>query len=212
MSILPSRLPLEAEGERPTVIGLQAGAGSPEQWRPLAERLRLRYACWRPTPRLVPGAAPRARTRHCPGCRGGADSSPCSMRFPARCTSSVTIMGRRWRSSWRTGAASASAGLVLYEPTPFGRLFADPDPGTPPWTSRSCGACSGAMSRRRLVPGCPALCGPPLGRRRVAGPSVQERAAIAHRMPALCAHLDAQLSDPTPARRLRPHRRPGTGS
>ena len=30
------------------------------------------------------------------------------------------------------------------------------------------------------------------------GLSVQERATIAHRMPALCAQLDAELSDPTP--------------
>ena len=42
MHILPSRQPLEAEGERPTVIGLHTGAGTPDEWRPLAERLRFR--------------------------------------------------------------------------------------------------------------------------------------------------------------------------
>ena len=41
MNPLWSQRPVRAAGERPTVIGLHSGAGTPEQWRPLAERLRL---------------------------------------------------------------------------------------------------------------------------------------------------------------------------
>jgi pimeloyl-ACP methyl ester carboxylesterase len=43
MNTLCSQKALRAAGERPTVIALYAAAGSPEQRRPLAERLRLRY-------------------------------------------------------------------------------------------------------------------------------------------------------------------------
>ena len=43
MNTLWSQGPVRAAGERPTVIGLHTAAGTPDQWRPLAERLGVRY-------------------------------------------------------------------------------------------------------------------------------------------------------------------------
>ncbi|MGH8591406.1 MAG: alpha/beta fold hydrolase [Gammaproteobacteria bacterium] len=64
MNALWSQRPVRAAGERPTVIGLHAAAGSPEQWRPLAERLCLRYRVLAPD--LQGYAAGRASGGHPP--------------------------------------------------------------------------------------------------------------------------------------------------
>jgi pimeloyl-ACP methyl ester carboxylesterase len=90
-------------------------------------------------------------------------------------------------------------GLVLCEPTSFGLLLADPG-------SRSA-ALGIAVLRRVLGRYLEAGDWFRAARRYVdhrSGPDawqglrVQERAAIARRMPELCAQLDAQLADPTP--------------
>ena len=91
------------------------------------------------------------------------------------------------------------AGLVLYEPTPFGLLLADPG-------SRVAALDIAVLRRvlghyvetgdwfRAALRYVYDRSGPDAWQ----GLSVQERAAIAWRMPELCAQLHAQLADPTP--------------
>ncbi|MGQ0591625.1 MAG: alpha/beta fold hydrolase [Gammaproteobacteria bacterium] len=200
MNILPSRQPLEAEGERPTVIGLHAGAGAPEQWRPLAERLRFRYRVL--APQLRGYAASRALGTGEPISLDAEAAliEPLLDAFPGP----VYLVGHGYGAAVALKLALARRerirGLVLYEPTPFSLLLAD--------AKSRCAYMDIEVLRRVL------------GRHldvgdwfRAAlryvdhfsgagvwqGLSVQERATIAHRMPALCAQLAAQLADPTPA-------------
>ena len=199
MNILPARQPLEAEGERPTVIGLHAGAGSPEQWRPLGERLRLRYRVL--TPDLHGDAASRAAGAH-PSLSLEAEAAriePLLDAFPGP----VYLVGHDYGAAVALKLARRRrervAGLVLYEPTPFGLLLADPGSG---YAALEIAVLRRVLGRYvesgdwfrgalRYVEHCS-------GADAWQGLSVQERATIAHRMPALCAQLDAQLADPTP--------------
>jgi pimeloyl-ACP methyl ester carboxylesterase len=107
------------EAERPTVIALHTGAGSPEQWRPLAERLRLRYRVLAPD--LHGYAAGRAS-----GAR-----PPLSLDAEAaRIEPLLDVFGPVYLVGQDYGAAVALklahrrreriGGLVLYEPAPFG--------------------------------------------------------------------------------------------
>ena len=91
------------------------------------------------------------------------------------------------------------AGLVLYEPTPFGLLLADPG-------SRSAALDIAVLGRvlgryvetgdwfRAALRYVDHRFGPDAWQ----GLSVQERAGIARRMPERCAQIDAQFADPTP--------------
>ena len=199
MNILPARQPLEAEGERPTVIGLHAGAGTPEQWRPLAERLRLRYRVL--TPDLHGDAANRAAGAHPPLSleAEAARIEPLLDAFPGP----VYLVGHDYGAAVALKLARRRrervAGLVLYEPTPFGLLLADPGSG---YAALEIAVLRRVLGRYvesgdwfraalRYVDHCS-------GADAWQGLSAQERATIAHRMPALCAQLDAQLADPTP--------------
>ncbi|MGH8587355.1 MAG: alpha/beta fold hydrolase, partial [Gammaproteobacteria bacterium] len=187
------------EAERPTVIALHTGAGSPEQWWPLAERLRLRYRVLAPD--LHSDAASRASGAHPPLSLDAeaARIEPLLDTFPGP----VYLVGQDYGAAVALKLAHRRreriGGLVLYEPTPFGLLLADPG-------SRSA-ALDIAVLRRvlgryveagdwfraalRYVEHCS-------GADAWRGLSTQERAAIAWRMPEVCAQLDAQFADPTP--------------
>ncbi len=101
-------------------------------------------------------------------------------------------------------------GLVLYEPTLFSLLLADPKSRYAYMDiaelrrvlGRYLDAGDWFRAALRYVDHCS-------GAGVWQGLSVQERATIAHRMPALCAQLDAQLADPTPASAVRRDRRTG---
>ena len=199
VNILPARQPLEAEGERPTVIGLHAGAGTPDEWRPLAERLRFRNRVL--APHLRGYAASRAPGTGEPFTLAAETAliEPLLDAFPGP----VYLVGHGYGAAVALKLAyrrrERIGGLVLYEPTLFSLLLAD---------AKSRYAYMDIAELRRV-----------LGRYLDAGDwfraalryvdhcsgagvwqglSVRERATIAHRMPALCAQLDAQLSDPTP--------------
>ena len=200
MNILPSRQPLEAEGERPTVIGLHAGAGTPEQWRPLAERLRFRNRVL--APHLRGYAASRASGTGEPFTLAAETAliEPLLDAFPGP----VYLVGHGYGAAVALKLALARreriGGLVLYEPTLFSLLLADPKSR---YASMDIAELRRVLGRYldagdwfraalRYVDHCS-------GAGVWQGLSVQERATIAHRMPALCAQLDAQLADPTPA-------------
>ncbi len=185
------------EAERPTVIALHTGAGSPEQWRSLAERLRLRYRVLAPD--LHSDAASRASGAHPPLSLDAeaARIEPLLDAFPGP----VYLVGQDYGATVALKLAlrrrERIGGLVLYEPTSFALLLAEPgyaaleilalrrvlgryvEAGD--WfraALRYVDHCSGADAWRGL--------------------STQERAAIAWRMPELCVQLDAQFADPTP--------------
>ena len=199
MKTLWSQRPVRAAGERPTVIGLHTAAGTPEQWRPLAERLRLRYRVLAPD--LHGDAADRAAGAHPPLSLEAetARIEPLLDAFPGP----VYLVGHDYGAAVALKLAHRRreriGGLVLYEPTPFGLLLGDPG-------SRVAALDIAVLRRvlgryvetgdwfraaRRYVDHCS-------GADAWQGLSAQERAAIVRRMPALCAQLDAQLSDPTP--------------
>ena len=201
MNILPSRQPLEAEGEQTTVIGLHAGAGTPEQWRPLAERLRFRNRVL--APHLRGYAASRASGTGEPFTLAAETAliEPLLDAFPGP----VYLVGHGYGAAVALKLALARreriGGLVLYEPTLFSLLLADPKSR---YASMDIAELRRVLGRYldagdwfraalRYVDHCS---GAPACRQ---GLSVQERATIAHRIPALCAQLDAQLADPTPA-------------
>ncbi|MGH8576987.1 MAG: alpha/beta fold hydrolase [Gammaproteobacteria bacterium] len=198
MNLLPSRRPVKAEGERPTVICLDPGLGVTLQRQSLPERLRLRNRVL--APELRGYAASRA----------SGTGEPLSLDAEAASITPLVdaILGKVYLMGHDYGAAVALrlalarreriAGLVLYEPTLFSLLLADP------------GSRDAAMDIAvlRLV----------LGRYLDAGDwfraalryvehwsgrdawqrlSTPQRAAIAWRMPELCARLDATLADPT---------------
>ena len=199
MNTLWSQRPVRAAGERPTVIGLHTAAGTPNQWRLLAERLRVRYRVL--APELHAYAAGRASGAHQPLSLEAetARIEPLLDAFPGP----VYLVGHDYGAAVALKLAHRRreriGGLVLYEPTPFGLLLGDPG-------SRSA-ALDIAVLRHvlghyvesgdwfraalRYVDHCS---GPDAWQ----GLSVPERAAIARRMPELCAQLDAQLADPTP--------------
>ena len=90
----------------------------------------------------------------------------------------------------------------MYEPTPFGLLLADPGSGYAAQEllvlrrvlGRYVEAGDWVRAALRYVDHCS-------GADAWQGLSTQERAAIAWRMPELCAQLDAQFADPTPLAR-----------
>ncbi len=199
MNALWSQRPLRAAGERPTVIGLHAAAGAAEQWRPLAERLRFRYRVLAPD--LHGYAASRASGAHPPLSLEAEtaliepllDAFPGPVYLVGHDYGAVVALKLAHRRRERIG------GLVLYEPTPFGILLADP--------GSRVAALDIAVLRRVLGRYLEAGDWFRAARRYVdhrsgadAWPSLstQERAAIARRMPELCAQLDAQFADPTP--------------
>ena len=199
MNTLWSQRPVRAAGARSTVIGLHAAAGAPEQWRPLAERLRLRYRVLAPD--LHGYAASRAPGAHPPLSLEAetARIEPLLDAFPGP----VYLVGHDYGAAVALKLAHRRreriAGLVLYEPTPLGLLLADPGSGV--------AALDIAVLRRVLGRYLEAGDWLRAARRYVdhrsgadawQGLFTQERAAIARRMPELCAQLDAQLSDPTP--------------
>ena len=200
MNIVPSRQPLEAEGERPTVIGLHAGAGTPDEWRPLAERLRLCYRVL--APHLCGYAASRASGTGEPFSLDAETPriEPLLDAFPGP----IYLVGHDYGAVVALKLALARreriGGLVLYEPTLFSLLLADPKSRYAYMDiaelrrvlGRYLDAGDWFRAALRYVDHCS-------GAGVWQGLSVQERAAIAHRMPALCAQLDAQLADPTPA-------------
>ena len=200
MNILPSRQPVAAEGERPTVIGLHAGAGAPEQWRPLAERLRFRNRVL--APHLRGYAASRALGTGEPFSLDAetAPIEPLIDAFPGP----VYLVGHGYGAAVALKLALARreriAGLVLYEPTLFSLLLADPKsryaamdiPVLRRVLGRDLDAGDRVRAALRYVDHCS-------GAGAWQGLSAEERATIAHRMPALCAQLVAQLVDPTPA-------------
>ncbi len=185
------------EAERPTVIALHAGAGSPEQWWPLAERLRLRYQVLAPN---VHGYAASRASGARPPLSLDAKAAliePLLDSFPGP----VYLVGQDYGAAVALKLAHRCreriGGLVLYEPTPFGLLLADP------------GYAALEILVLRRVLGCYVEAGDWFraalryvehcsGADAWRGLSTQERAAIAWRMPEVCAQLDAQFSDPTP--------------
>jgi pimeloyl-ACP methyl ester carboxylesterase len=198
MNTLWSQRPVRAAGDRSTVIGLHTAAGAPDQWRPLAERLRLHYRVLAPD--LHAYAAGRASGAHQP-LSLHADTAliePLLDAFPGP----VYLVGQDYGASVALKLAHRRreriGGLVLYEPTPFGLGIPGCRPG-----HRGPAARARALCRRgRLVPGRSALCGPPLGPDAWQGLSTRERAAIAWRMPSYARSL-------TPKSRIR-RRSPGS--
>ncbi|MGH8590117.1 MAG: alpha/beta fold hydrolase [Gammaproteobacteria bacterium] len=118
------------EAERPTVIALHTGAGSPEQWWPLAERLRLRYRVL--APNLHGYAAGRASGAH-PPLSLDAEAAliePLLDAFPGP----GYLVGQDYGAAVALKLAlrrrERIGGLVLYE-TPFGILLAEPGYAAP---------------------------------------------------------------------------------
>ncbi|MGH8567908.1 MAG: alpha/beta fold hydrolase [Gammaproteobacteria bacterium] len=196
MNLLPSRGSVKAEGVRPTVICLDPGLGVTLQRQSLPEHLGFRNRVLAPELRAY--AASRA------------SGTPLSLDAEAALIARLVdaIPGKVYLVGHGYGAAVALrlalarreriAGLVLYEPTLFSLLLADPgsrdaamdiavlrtvlgrylDAGD--WfraALRYVEHWSGAGAWERL--------------------STPQRAAIAWRMPELCARLDATLADPT---------------
>jgi pimeloyl-ACP methyl ester carboxylesterase len=199
MNTLWSQRPVRAAGEPSTVIGLHTTAGAPDQWRPLAERLRGRYRVLAPD--LHAYAAGRASGAHQPLSLDAETAliEPLLDAFPGP----VYLVGHDYGAAVALKLAHRRreriAGLVLYEPTPFGLLLGDPE-------SRYV-ALDIAVLRRVLGHYVEAgdwfraalryvdhRSGPDAWQ----GLSTRERAAIAWRMPELCAQLDAQVADRTP--------------
>ena len=199
MNSLWSQRPVRAAGKRPTVIGLHTAAGTPEEWRPLAERLRPRYRVLAPD--LHGDVAGRAPGVHPPLCLEAetARIEPLLDAFPGP----VYLVGQDYGAAVALKLAHRRreriAGLALYEPTLFGILLADPE-------SRVAALDIAALRRvlgRYVETGywfraALRYVDHRLGADAWQGLSAQARAAIARRMPALCAQLDAQFSDPTP--------------
>ena len=195
MNLLPSRRSVRAEGEQPAVIALHAGIGSAQEWRLLGERLRFAYRV------LAPDLYGYATSRDTP-LSLDAEAALIEPLLDAF-TGPVYLVGHDYGAAVALKLAQRRreriAGLVLYEPAAFGLLLADP-------TSRQDTLEIFVLRRvlaRYLEAGDwfrAALCYVDhcSGADTWQGLSVQERAAIAHRMPALCAQLDAQLAEPTP--------------
>lgn len=199
MNILWSKRPARTEGERPAVIALHAGAGAPEQWRLLTERLRLRYRVLALD--LHGYAAGRASGADQPLSLDAeaARIEPLLDAFPGP----VYLVGHDYGAAVALKLAHRRreriGGLVLYEPTPFGLLLADPGSryaaldiailGRVLWRYLEAGDWFRAALR---------YVNHRSGANAWQGMSVQERAAIARRMPELCAQLGAQVADPTP--------------
>ncbi len=200
MNIHSSRQAVGAEGERPTVIGLHAGAGAPEQWRPLVERLRFRNRVL--APHLRGYAASRALGTGEPFSLDAetAPIEPLLDAFPGP----VYLVGHGYGAAVALKVALARresiGGLVLYEPTLFSLLLADPKSRYAamdiPVLRRALGRDLDAGDRFRAAV---RYVDHWSGAGTWQGLSAEERATIAQRMPALCAQLVAQFADPTPA-------------
>jgi len=182
------------------VIGLHAGAGAPEQWRPLAERLRFRNRLL--APHLRGYAASRALGTGEPFSLDAetAPIEPLLDAFPGP----VYLVGHGYGAAVALKLALAHreriGGLVLYEPTLFSLLLADPKSRYAamdiPVLRRVLGRDLDAGDRFRAAL---RYVDHWSGAGTWQGLSAEERATIAHRMPALCAQLVAQFADPTPA-------------
>ena len=125
MNPLWSQRPVRTAGECPTVIGLHAAAGSPEQWQPLVERLRFRTRVL--APHLRGYAASRASSTGEPLSLDdeAAPIAPLLDAFPGP----VYLVGQGYGAAVALKLALARreriSGLVLYEPTLFSLLLAD---------------------------------------------------------------------------------------
>lgn len=199
MNTLWSQRPVRAAGERSTVIGLHTAAGAPNQWRPLAERLRLRYRVLAPD--LHGYAAGRASGAHQPLSLDAETAliEPLLDAFPGP----VCLVGQDYGAAVALKLAHRRreriGGLVLYEPTPFGLLLADPGSRVAALDIAVLRCVLGHYVEagdwfRAALRYVDHRSGPDAWQ----GLSTRERAAIARRMPELCAQLDAQLADPTP--------------
>jgi pimeloyl-ACP methyl ester carboxylesterase len=199
MNTLWSQRPVRAAGERPTVIGLHTAAGTPDQWRLLAERLGVRYRVLAPD--LHAYAAGRSSGAHQPLSLDAEtariepllDAVPGPVYLVGHDYGAAVALKLAHRRRERIG------GLVLYEPTPFGLLLADP--------GSQYAALGIAVLRRVLRRYREAGDWFRAARRYVdhrsgadawQGLSTRDRAAIARRIPELCAQLDAEIADPTP--------------
>ncbi|MGH8568721.1 MAG: alpha/beta fold hydrolase, partial [Gammaproteobacteria bacterium] len=124
MNLLPSRRPVKAEGNRPTVICLDPGLGVTLQRQSLPERLRFRNRVL--APELRGYAASRAS-----GTALSLDAEAASIAPLVDVISGkVYLVGHGYGAAVALRLALARreriAGLVLYEPTLFSLLLADP--------------------------------------------------------------------------------------
>ena len=193
MYILPSRRPVKAEGEQPAVIALHAGIGSAQEWRPLGERLGFAYRVLAPDLFGYATDTPLSLDAEAAHIEPLLDAFPGPVYLVGHDYGAAVALKLAHRRRDRVG------GLVLYEPTPFGLLLADPGSGY--------AALEIAVLRRVLgryvesgdwVRAALRYVEHRSGADAWQGLSVQERAAIARRMPKLCAQLNAQFSDRTP--------------
>ncbi|MGH8591064.1 MAG: alpha/beta fold hydrolase [Gammaproteobacteria bacterium] len=151
MNTLWLQRPQRAVGERPTVIGLHAAAGSAKQWQSLAERLRLSYRV------LAPNLHAHA-TRHGPGepLSLDAEAALIEPRLDAF-HGPVYLVGHDYGAAVAMKLAQRRrdciAGLVLYDRHPSVSCSPIRGPVMPPWTSRSSGVCSGVISRPAIGSG-----------------------------------------------------------
>ncbi|MGQ0595055.1 MAG: alpha/beta fold hydrolase [Gammaproteobacteria bacterium] len=197
MNLLPSRRPVKAEGVRPTVICLDAGLGASLQRQSLPGRLGFRYRVL--APELGGYAASRASGEPLSLDAEAASIAPVVDAIPGK----VYLVGHDYGAAVALRLALARreriGGLVLYEPTLFSLLLADP--GSRGATMdiavlrlvlrRYLDAGDGFRAALRYVDH-------RLGRDAWERLSTPERAAIAWRMPELCARLEAELADPMP--------------
>ncbi len=197
MNILPSRAP--AERERPALIALHAGIGSLQEWRSLCDRLHLHYRVREPD--LYGSASHRAGERATP-LSLDAEAALVEPLIDA-CTGPVYLIGHDHGAALALKLAQSRigriGGLVLYEPTLFSLLFADPRCRFAAWDL----AVLRSVLRRYLDAGdwfqaALRYVDHWAGADAWADLSMPQRAAIAHRMPELCARLEAALSDRMP--------------
>jgi len=190
---------IRAQGAGPTVICLHGSAGSSEQWQPLGARLRWRYRV------LAPDLYGYGTSR------AGDTGRPCSLDDAA--ASIEPLLDGTPQGAYLVGHSDGAVvalklalahrerirGLVLYEPTLFGLLFAHKH-------AHHAGLEIGVTKlilRRYLHAGKPFPAAQRFvdywseeGAWQTLSPSQQE--AIARRMPTVLANLDALLADATP--------------
>lgn len=192
----------DAEGEQPMVVALHSGAGSAQEWEPLAERLRPGYRV------VAPELCGYAESR------GLAVRQPPSLDAEAALigpvldisTGPVYLVGHDYGAAVALKLARQRrdriAGLVLYEPSAFGLLQADP---------RSSHALMHIAVLRRVLRryldagdwfrAARYYVDHRLSADAWEGLEVTERSAIHRRMPDVYARIDAALADRTPASR-----------
>jgi pimeloyl-ACP methyl ester carboxylesterase len=194
-----ARTSIRVEGAGPTVICLHASASSSKQWQPLSERLRPGYRV------LAPDLYGYGTSFACDTGR------PCSLDDEAALIEplldgtpqGVYLVGHSYGAAVALKLALTHRerirGLVLYEPTLFGLLFAEKPAHR---AAMEIGAARLTI-RRYLRAGKPFPAAQRFvdywsgeGAWRSLPPSQQE--AIAQRMPTVLANLDTLLADATP--------------